>query len=145
MADLAPVQRKQLKARAHALHPILQIGEKGLTDAVVAEIDRALARHELIKIRAAPLDREAREVALAAICERTGAQPVQHIGKMLVVFREKPTVAPPDSPGPRPAALRAAPPDRLRNETSVRRSPAAAHSSRAGARRRDSRGPRARR
>jgi len=100
MADLAPVQRKQLKARAHALHPILQIGEKGLTDAVVAEIDRALARHELIKIRAAPLDREAREVALAAICERTGAQPVQHIGKMLVVYRPRPpeeasTSAPP--------------------------------------------------
>ena len=90
---LTPISRKQLKARAHALHPVLQIGEKGLTDAVVAEIDRALAHHELIKIRAAPLDREAREVALAAICERTGAQPVQHIGKMLVVYREKPPPA----------------------------------------------------
>ncbi|MGD9952761.1 MAG: YhbY family RNA-binding protein [Burkholderiales bacterium] len=104
MADLAPAQRKQLKARAHALHPILQIGEKGLTDAVVAEIDRALARHELIKIRAAPLDREARAVALAAICERTGAQPVQHIGKMLVVYRPRP---PEEASSPEPPARRA--------------------------------------
>lgn len=100
MTALAPAQRKQLKARAHALHPILQIGEKGLTDAVVAEIDRALARHELVKIRAAPLDREARAVALAAICERTGAQPVQHIGKMLVVFRLKPVEEAPTRPAP---------------------------------------------
>jgi RNA-binding protein len=88
------VSRKALKARAHALHPILQLGGKGLTDAVIAEIDRALARHELIKIRAAPLDREAREVALAAICERTGALPVQHIGKMLVLYRPKPPQEP---------------------------------------------------
>ncbi|HEX9182157.1 MAG TPA: YhbY family RNA-binding protein, partial [Burkholderiales bacterium] len=46
---LTPAQRKMLKARAHALHPILQLGGKGLTDAVVAEIERALAHHELIK------------------------------------------------------------------------------------------------
>ena len=87
---LTPGQRKALKARAHALHPILQLGEKGLTDAVVAEIDRALAHHELIKVRAAPLNRDEREVALASICERTGAQAVQHIGKVLVLYREKP-------------------------------------------------------
>jgi RNA-binding protein len=87
---LNPAQRKALKARAHALHPILQLGEKGLTDAVVAEIDRALAHHELIKVRAAPLNRDEREVALASICERTGAHAVQHIGKVLVLYREKP-------------------------------------------------------
>jgi putative YhbY family RNA-binding protein len=91
---LTPAQRKSLKARAHALHPILQIGGKGLTDAVVAEVDRALAHHELIKLRAAPLNREEREVALASLCERTGAQPVQHIGKMLVLYRQKPPPAP---------------------------------------------------
>lgn len=87
---MTPAERKALKARAHALHPILQLGEKGLTDAVIAEIDRALGAHELIKIRAAPLNRDEREVALASICERTNAQPVQHIGKMLIVYRQKP-------------------------------------------------------
>ena len=90
MDALDPATRRALRARAHALNPLLQLGANGLTDAVVAEIDRALARHELIKIRAAALNREEREVALASICERTNAQPVQHIGKILVVYREKP-------------------------------------------------------
>jgi RNA-binding protein len=97
---VTPAERKALKARAHNLNPILQLGEKGLTDAVIAEIDRALGAHELIKIRAAPLNRDEREVALASICERTGAQAVQHIGKMLIVYRQKPQPAPPE-PEPR--------------------------------------------
>ncbi len=90
MDDLSSAEKKGLKARAHNLHPILQLGEKGLTDAVVAEIERAVAAHELIKIRAAPLNRDEREVALASICMRTGAHAIQHIGKMLVVYRKKP-------------------------------------------------------
>jgi RNA-binding protein len=98
MTGLSVAQRKQLRARAHALHPILQLGERGLTDAVVAEIERALGAHELIKVRAAPLNRDEREVALASICERTGAQAVQHIGKVLVVYRQKPPAEP--KPGP---------------------------------------------
>jgi putative YhbY family RNA-binding protein len=102
MHELTATQRKALKARAHALHPILQLGGKGLTDAVVAEIERALAHHELIKVRAAPLNRDEREVALASICERTGAHAVQHIGKILVLYRKKPAQeAPQDA---RPAA-----------------------------------------
>jgi putative YhbY family RNA-binding protein len=95
---MTPAERKALKARAHNLDPILQLGEKGLTDAVVAEIDRALAHHELIKVRAAPLNRDEREVALASICERTNALPVQHIGKIFVVYRERPQPAPPQRP-----------------------------------------------
>lgn len=118
------MDRKRLKARAHALHPILQLGDKGLTDAVIAEIDRALAHHELIKVRAAPLNRDEREVALASICERTGAAAVQHIGKVFVLFREKPIEARPDSPAPPPARARAAPPDRRRSEKRARRPPA---------------------
>lgn len=90
MDDMTALQKKALKARAHSLHPILQLGEKGLTDAVVAEIERALGAHELVKIRAAPFNREERDVALASICERTGAEAVQHIGKILVVYRQKP-------------------------------------------------------
>ena len=103
---MTPAERKALKARAHNLNPLLQLGEKGLTDAVIAEIDRALAAHELIKIRAAPLNRAEREVALASICERTGAEAVQHIGKMLIVYRQKPQ--PEASAEPRPRLLRRA-------------------------------------
>jgi RNA-binding protein len=86
---VSPAERKALKARAHALDPVIHLGEKGLTEAVVAEVGRALAAHELIKVRAAGLEREAREAALAEICARLDAQPVQHIGKVLVVYRKK--------------------------------------------------------
>lgn len=87
---LNPAERKALKARAHALDPIVHLGEKGLTEAVIAEIGRALAAHELIKVRAGGLDRDAREAAFAEICARLDAQPVQHIGKVFVVYRKKP-------------------------------------------------------
>jgi putative YhbY family RNA-binding protein len=99
--NLSAAERKTLKARAHNLHPILQLGEKGLTDAVIAEIERALTAHELIKVRAAPLNRDERDVALASICERTNAQAVQHIGKMLIVYRQRPRPEAPPEPRPR--------------------------------------------
>jgi len=90
MDGLSPIERKKLKARAHALDPIVHVGGKGLTDAVIAEIGRALTAHELIKVRAGGMERDAREAALAEICARLEAQPVQHIGKVLVVYRRKP-------------------------------------------------------
>ena len=86
---MTPAERKLLKARAHSLEPVVIIGGKGLTDEVVKEVDRALAAHELIKVRAA-LERKAREQALRTLCEKTGAEAVQHIGKVLVLFRPKP-------------------------------------------------------
>ena len=89
MDGLSPIERKKLKARAHALNPIVHLGEKGLTEAVVAEIGRALAAHELIKVRAGGMERDAREAALAEICARLNAQPVQHIGKVLIMYRKK--------------------------------------------------------
>ncbi|MEO8717594.1 MAG: YhbY family RNA-binding protein [Burkholderiales bacterium] len=101
MTELNSATRKRLKTRAHALHPILQLGEKGLSDALVAEIDRALSHHELIKVRAAPLNRDERDVALASICERTGAAAVQHIGKIFVLYREKPPQEAPAEAKPR--------------------------------------------
>lgn len=87
---LTSAERKALKARAHKLDPILQIGGKGVTDAVIAEIGRALDAHELIKVRAAAMERDEREAALETICARLGADPVQHIGKILVLHRIKP-------------------------------------------------------
>jgi RNA-binding protein len=87
---LTPPARKSLKARAHSLEPIVTIGAAGLTSAVLREIDRALTAHELIKVRAGGEDRESRRAMLAELCERTGASPVQHIGKVLVLWRERP-------------------------------------------------------
>ena len=86
---LTPAERKALKAKAHKLDPVVQVGAKGLTDEVIAEIDRALSAHELIKVRAASLDRDARDEAVDRIVERTGADAVQHIGKIFVLFRKK--------------------------------------------------------
>jgi RNA-binding protein len=93
MDGLSPIERKKLKARAHALDPIVHIGGKGLTEAVIAEIGRALEAHELIKVRAGSMERDEREAAYAEICTRLSAQPVQHIGKVFVLFREKPDEA----------------------------------------------------
>ena len=90
MDGLSPIERKKLKARAHALDPIIHLGGKGLTEPVIAEIGRALEAHELIKVRAGAMERDAREAALAEICARLDARPVQHIGKVLVVYRKKP-------------------------------------------------------
>ena len=87
---LTPSERKALKAKAHKLEPVVHIGAKGLTEEVIAAIDRALKAHELIKVRAGTLDRDAREDAFGSICERTGAQSVQQVGKVCVLFRKKP-------------------------------------------------------
>lgn len=86
---MTPRERKALKARAHALDPVVHIGEKGLTEAVIAEIDRALMAHELIKVRAGSMERDEREAALAQICLRLDARNVQHIGKVFILFRTK--------------------------------------------------------
>jgi len=86
---LSPAERKELKARAHKLEPVVLIGAKGLTDEVVKEVDQALKAHELIKVRAPGLERDAREVAFQALCERTGAEAVQAIGKVFVIYRKR--------------------------------------------------------
>jgi RNA-binding protein len=83
-------RRSELRAEAHKLSPVVIIGDKGLTDAVIAEIDRSLKTHELIKVRAATDDRDARKAWLPAICEKLGAEAVQSIGKVFVIYRENP-------------------------------------------------------
>lgn len=90
MPQLTPMARKALKARAHKLNPVVIIGDKGLSDPVLDEIGRALDSHELVKVKAATDDREQREAWLAQICDHLRAAPVQHIGKILVVYRENP-------------------------------------------------------
>ena len=79
--------RSALRAAAHPLRPVVLIGDQGLTDPVLKEIDLALNAHELIKIRAAGQDREERDEILARICEQLGCEPVHHLGKILIVYR----------------------------------------------------------
>ena len=83
-------ERRSLRARAHALDPVVRIGDAGLTDAVVAETDRALAAHGLIKVRVAGEDRSDREAAAATFERRLGCAVVQSIGKVLVLWRPRP-------------------------------------------------------
>jgi RNA-binding protein len=85
--QLTPAQRAELRSRAHALHPLVMVGGDGLTRAVLLEIDRSLSAHDLIKIRVFGDDREARIAIYEAICDELNAAPVQHIGKLLVVWR----------------------------------------------------------
>jgi RNA-binding protein len=105
--DLTPTRRQMLKGRAHTLHPVVLIGADGLTPAVLAEVERALGSHELIKIRVMGADRRERDRLLENICAQTGSAPVQHIGKVIVVYREKPPEeAPPASRAPEGARPR---------------------------------------
>ncbi len=87
---LIPAQRSDLRSRAHGLNPVVMIGAEGLTRAVLAEIDRSLAAHDLIKIRVFGDERDARIAIYEAICDELDAAPIQHIGKLLVIWRPGP-------------------------------------------------------
>jgi len=100
MPTLSPKRRSELRGEAHALGPVVLIGDKGLTDEVIAEIDRALKAHELIKVRAGGADRDAREIWLDTICTRLEAHAVQQIGKVFVLYRENPAQEKPAGPAP---------------------------------------------
>jgi RNA-binding protein len=88
--QLTPAQRKEKRAEAHHLDPVVLIGGDGLTPAVVRETDAALNAHGLIKVRVFADDRDTREEVMAALAEQLGAAPVQHIGKLLVLWRPIP-------------------------------------------------------
>ena len=88
--QLTPAQRKEHRAAAHHLDPVVHIGGDGLTPAVVKEADAALKAHGLIKVRVFSDDREERENMLDALSDELGAAPIQHIGKLLVLWRPIP-------------------------------------------------------
>ena len=103
--QLTPAQRKVHRAEAHHLDPVVLVGGDGLTAAVKKEVDAALKAHGLIKIRVFSDDRGAREAMLQALSDELDAAPIQHIGKLLVLWRpmpEKPKVIDENRmPGPR--------------------------------------------
>jgi putative YhbY family RNA-binding protein len=104
MIELTPEQRRALRAAAHHLHPVVTIAGKGLSEAVLKEIDRSLKAHGLIKVKLQGIERGDREALLADVCERLDCAPVQHIGNILVLWREKP-----EEEAARPAARKAGP------------------------------------
>ncbi|GHD55814.1 ribosome assembly RNA-binding protein YhbY [Jeongeupia chitinilytica] len=85
--ELTADQRRHLRGLAHHLNPVVMIGNQGLTDAVLREIAVNLDAHELIKIRVLGDDRALREEFLQTICRELGASAVQHIGKLLLIYR----------------------------------------------------------
>ena len=87
---LTATQTRFLRGQAHDLKAFLQVGGKGVTDALVAEIDGALEHHELIKVKVAGEDRDARDAMIGQIAERTGAALVQRIGHTAVLYRPNP-------------------------------------------------------
>jgi putative YhbY family RNA-binding protein len=90
MMTLNAAQRRELKARAHALNPVVMISDAGLTPSVLHEIDVSLKSHELIKIRVFGDDRAARAAMIDDISTKLDAALVQHIGKILVLYRPRP-------------------------------------------------------
>ena len=87
-------ERAHLKARAHALEPVAQVGHAGVTSDVVTEVDRALAAHELIKVRIGGADRDAREALGDTLAAATEAAVVHRIGKVLILWRPRPVPDP---------------------------------------------------
>ena len=87
MSETTKQDLKQLRATGHKLKPVVIIGENRLSEAVIAELDRALEQHELIKIKLAVGDRSARTAISAELCAATGARLVQSIGNILLVLR----------------------------------------------------------
>ncbi|MCE1183510.1 MAG: ribosome assembly RNA-binding protein YhbY [Rhodocyclales bacterium] len=93
MLQITSTQRRELRAQAHSLNPVVSIAENGLTESVLKEIDVCLKAHELIKIRVYGDSREDRLAYLEQICNNLEAATVQHIGKLLVVYRPNPEKA----------------------------------------------------
>lgn len=87
--ELTPAQRRDFRARAHHLSPVVTIAGNGLTPTVVAEIDRSLQAHELIKVRVQGAERDQRDALMTELCASLDAAAVQHIGNILIVWRQR--------------------------------------------------------
>ena len=90
--NLTERQRRHLRGLAHALKPVIRLGNAGLTQAVALETDRALADHELIKVKAPGGDREVRDTLFAQLAERTGSALVHRIGNVATLYRPRPDI-----------------------------------------------------
>jgi len=90
MNKRAQQDTRQLRGIGHKLKPVVTVAGNGLTDTVLAEIDAALSRHELIKVKLAVGDREVRRAVAEEICQRSGAELVQAVGNVILILRRSP-------------------------------------------------------
>jgi RNA-binding protein len=88
--DLSESQKKYLRGLGHALKPVVMVGDSGVTDSVMAELDSCLDHHELVKIRVKVGDRSARDEAIRKLAEVSAATVVQRIGNMALLYRVNP-------------------------------------------------------
>ena len=98
--ELSERQRKYLRGLGHALNPVLLLGQHGVTPAVVAEMQRALQDHELIKVKFRGADRDARDAGLAELATATGSSLVQRIGHTALYYKrrnDRPGIVIPDA------------------------------------------------
>ena len=86
--NLSNKQKQYLKGLAHSLKPVVLLGGNGLTEGVMAEIDAALAHHELIKVKVPSEDREEKKLIMDAIVRESGAIKLQVIGHVLVIYKQ---------------------------------------------------------
>ena len=91
--EITSQERSALRATAHPLRPVVLIGDRGLSESVIKEIDVHLTAHKLIKIRIGGEDREAREAMLQTICDTLSCASVHHLGKTLIIYRPDPVAA----------------------------------------------------
>ena len=112
MIELSPGERRALRASAHHLSPVVSIAGNGLTPAVIAEIERNLQAHELIKIKVHGVERAERDLLMLEVCNTVNAAAVQHIGTILVIWRKRSedaaTAAAPKAPVRQPAKEKSA-------------------------------------
>ena len=87
-APLTSAQTRFLRGQAHELKALMQIGGKGITDGVIAELEQLLEDHELVKVKVGAADRESRDAMIEALAERTQAALVQRIGHVAVLYRQ---------------------------------------------------------
>jgi RNA-binding protein len=90
MRELGESQRKYLRRLGHDLKPVVLMGARGLTDAVLAEIDKALTDHELVKVKVVADDRAQKQAYMQRICESTDAVLIQAIGHIALLYRPNP-------------------------------------------------------
>ena len=90
---LSNQQIRSLKSQVHALKPVVRVGQHGVSDAVLAELEGALDHHELLKVKVSTGDRDERDQIITIMAEKTSATVVQRIGNMVVFYRKKPADA----------------------------------------------------
>ncbi len=92
--SLSQAQKKAFRSIGHHLNPVVTVSENGVSEGVLAELDRALADHELIKVKLALAERDDRAAMLEELLEASGAERVQTIGKMALLYRKSPQANP---------------------------------------------------